>query len=181
VVVRRATVDDAPAIAAIHVRAWQAAYRGIVPAAFLESLSVEDREARWRKNFADQASTMYVAEEPDGVVGWASVGGCRDPDATRATGELWAIYVAPSRWHHGVGRALWVRGKSHLEAAGFSSVVVWVLEDNRPARRFYEAVGFAAEPDQTKVIEIGGAGLREVRLRGLLGVQGNPAPCHPDS
>lgn len=169
-VIRRATVDDALAVATIHVRAWQAAYKGIVPPAFLESLSVEDREARWRKNLTEGASAMYVAEEANGVVGWASVGGCRDPDATPATGELWAIYVAPSRWHHGVGRALWVRARSHLEAARCSNVVVWVLEDNHLARRFYEAVGFAAEPDLTKVIEIGGAGLREVRLRGPLGV-----------
>jgi len=29
--IREATPDDAPAIAAVHVRSWQAAYRGIVP------------------------------------------------------------------------------------------------------------------------------------------------------
>lgn len=167
--VRRATLDDALAIATIHVRAWQAAYQGIVDAAFLDSLSVEEREARWRKNLTEGASAMYVAEGPDGVIGWASVGRCRDPDATPAPGELWAIYVAPDRWHRGIGRALWARGRSHLAGDGFKEVVVWVLEDNRPARRFYEAVGFGVEPDRTKVIDIGGAGLREIRLRGPLG------------
>jgi ribosomal protein S18 acetylase RimI-like enzyme len=169
VTVRRATLDDALAIATIHVRAWQVAYQGIVDAAFLDSLSVEEREARWRKNLTEGASAMYVAEGPDGVIGWASVGRCRDPDATPATGELWAMYVAPDRWHRGIGRALWARGRSHLAGDGFKEVVVWVLEDNRPARRFYEAVGFGGEPDQIKVIDIGGAGLREIRLRGPLG------------
>jgi ribosomal protein S18 acetylase RimI-like enzyme len=170
VIVRPATLDDALAIATIHVRAWQAAYQGIVPAAFLDSLSIEEREVRWRRNLAGDASATYVAAGADGVVGWASVGRCRDPDATSATGELWAIYVAPARWHRGVGQALWARGRSHLAGEGFKDVVVWVLEDNRLARRFYESAGFGGEPEQTKVLDIGGAGVREVRLRAPLGV-----------
>ena len=125
--VRRATLDDALAIATIHVRAWQAAYQGIVAAAFLDSLSVEEREARWRKNLTEGASAMYVAEGPDGVIGWASVGGCRDPDATPTTAELWAIYVAPDRWHRGIGRALWARGgrTSRATASRRSSCGCW--------------------------------------------------------
>jgi L-amino acid N-acyltransferase YncA len=163
--VRRAALDDAPAIAAVHVQAWQAAYKGIVPAAFLDSLSVEERTARWRQNLAEGASTVCVAEASEGVVGWASVGACRDADATAATGELWAIYVAPGCWRHGVGRAMWAWGQSHLEHAGFTSAVVWVLEDNRSARRFYARMGFASAPDATKMVEIGGVSLPEVRLR----------------
>ena len=163
--VRRAGLDDAPAIAAVHVQAWQAAYKGIVPAAFLDSLSVEERTTRWRQNLAVGASTVCVAEASEGVVGWASVGACRDADAPAATGELWAIYVAPGSWRHGVGRAMWAWGQSHLEQAGFTSAVVWVLEDNRSARRFYATVGFVPAPDATKMVEIGGVSLPEVRLR----------------
>src|SRR5262245_18467765 len=37
--VRWATPDDAAAIATVHVHAWQAAYAGILPEAFLRSLS----------------------------------------------------------------------------------------------------------------------------------------------
>jgi len=165
VIVRRAALDDAPAIAAVHVQAWQAAYKGIVPDAFLDALRVEERTTRWRQNLAEGASTVCVAESPEGVVGWASVGACRDADATATTGELWAIYVAPGRWRHGVGRAMWAWGQSHLEQAGFTSAVVWVLEENRSARRFYATVGFVPAPDATKMVEIGGVSLPEVRLR----------------
>jgi ribosomal protein S18 acetylase RimI-like enzyme len=163
--VRRAALDDARAIATIHVHAWQAAYRGIVPAAFLASLSVDEREGRWRKNLAEAGAATLVALDGPEMVGWASVGACRDPDGTPALGELWAIYVTPSRWHGGVGRALWRHGQAHLESTGHQEAVVWVLEDNGQARHFYESVGFAAAPDRAKTVEIGGAALREVRLR----------------
>ena len=41
---RRAVEGDAAAIAAVHVRAWQVAYRGIVADAILDGLTVPDRE-----------------------------------------------------------------------------------------------------------------------------------------
>ena len=46
---RRAGVADAPAIAAITVRAWQGAYRGLISDAILDGLSVERRTAEWQR------------------------------------------------------------------------------------------------------------------------------------
>jgi len=48
VVVRQAAPGDTAAMAALHVRAWRAAYAGLVPDEFLAGLKVEDREAMWR-------------------------------------------------------------------------------------------------------------------------------------
>ena len=47
--VRVATIEDAEAIAAIHLRTWQVAYEGIVPAEFLASLSIRERANMWRR------------------------------------------------------------------------------------------------------------------------------------
>lgn len=162
-VVRRATVDDASAIATIHVTSWQAGYQGIVPEPFLRSLSVEAREARWREILQQEASVTYVVEDPRHIAGWISVGRSRDPEVVPTTGELWAIYVAPADWGRGAGRALWDRGRAHLSESGFLDVTVWVLKDNRRALRFYEAAGFARD-GQERPIEIGGASLPEIRL-----------------
>jgi ribosomal protein S18 acetylase RimI-like enzyme len=167
--VRRARPADARAIASVQVRSWQAAYPGIVPDGFLRSLSVEDRVARWESIFRESASTVFVAEDDDGLVGWISVGPSRDADAPPTTGELWAIYLAPERWREGAGRTLWAHGRAHLVSAGFADVVVWVFEDNQRARRFYERMGFTATPEGTRLMELGGAALREVRLRAPLG------------
>jgi len=50
---------------------------------------------------------------------------------------------------------------------GFTAVVLWVLETNARARRFYEVAGFA--PDGGEQVETFGAvPLREVRYRRAL-------------
>jgi hypothetical protein len=42
--IRRASQSDARAIAEVHVASWRETYRGIVPDAFLDALSVAERE-----------------------------------------------------------------------------------------------------------------------------------------
>jgi hypothetical protein len=90
----------------------------------------------------------------DGVVGWASVGASRDADATATTGELWAI-LAPGRWRHGVGRAMWAWGQSTSRRR--ASERGGVGARGEPLRaHFYATVGFVPAPDATKMVEIGG-------------------------
>ena len=166
--VRPATLEDTRGIATVHVRGWRAAYRDILPRDFLDALDIDEREARWRRNLGETTALTFVAEEAGAVIGWASVGACRDEDATPAIGELWAIYVEPGRWRGGVGRTLWTWGRQRLVERGARDVVVWVLEANHPARRFYETVGFAAAPDRIRMLQIGGARVPEVRMCGAL-------------
>jgi hypothetical protein len=59
-IVRPATVEDAPAIAAIHVRVWQYAYRGIVPDSFLDSLSSERRTDQWMAALSQPGPKVFV-------------------------------------------------------------------------------------------------------------------------
>jgi GNAT superfamily N-acetyltransferase len=134
--VRRATVADALGIAEIHVRAWQVAYRHAFPPEKLDALSVDERAERWRRVLGEE--TVYVAEEGGALLGWASGGTCRDDEAD---GELYGIYVAPDVWGNGAGRALIERVEDDL-AGAHAEAVLWVLEDNPRARRFYELAGW---------------------------------------
>lgn len=166
--VREARPADARAIAAIHVRAWREGYRDLLPAAVLRRLSIARREAFWRKTLHDRAAEMLVAEEQGRLLGWIVVGRSRDADATASTGELWAINVDPPAWGRGAGRALWRAGAERLRAGRFSTVTLWVLADNRRARRFYESLDFAVDGDAQKHFEMGGVQLVEVRMRRTL-------------
>ncbi len=163
--VRAATALDARAIATIHVDAWRAAYAGIVPEAHLQALSIDDRESRWQKLLAAREFETMVAERAGAVIGWATHGKSRDPDAAPGVGELMAIYVAPAAWGSGAGRELWLHARQALLAARFGEATVWVLRDNARAIRFYELAGFVIEPDSDKTVTIGGSPLIEVRLR----------------
>lgn len=166
--IRPATGDDAAAIAAIHVETWRVAYRGIMPDDFLQSLSVEQREASWRASLQDGNSDVWIAETAGRMLGWISMGRSRDADAVATTAEIWAIYVAPGSWRHGVGRALWNVGKTQFESAGFDSVTLWVLRENEKAMKFYRALGFTEDPGKTKIFERSGRKLVEIRLRAAL-------------
>ena len=105
------------------------------------------------------------ADEDNAVLGWISVGGSRDSDASPTTGEVWAIYVDPRHWRRGVGRTLWNHARDTLRDAGFADVTLWVLKENHSALGFYASVGFTAEKGREERIERGGAELVEVRLR----------------
>lgn len=90
--VRRAELADARAIAEVHVRTWQAAYRHAFPAEVLDSLSVDDREDLARQLLARWSEVIWVAEAEGRIVGFAAVGPSRTEDDS---GELYAIYVLP--------------------------------------------------------------------------------------
>jgi len=162
---RPAGPSDADAIARVHVTAWQAAYRDLLPSDVLAALSVERRAARWAADLAGATATVTVtrvALEDGQVCGFASVGPCRDPDL-RDSGawELYAIYLAPTAWGRGIGRDLLAAALREVPA-GVPVVSLWVLEGNARGRRFYEAAGFVAD-GRRQMIEIGGVTVPEVR------------------
>jgi L-amino acid N-acyltransferase YncA len=158
--IREATVADARAIAEVHVTAWRVTYAGIVPAAHLASLSVEERAGRWSKILTGQDGTFtYVAVDEDGqIVGFASGGPQREGDPAYV-GELYAIYLLPDHKGKGYGRRLASTVARRLAREGMPSMLVWVLAENY-ARGFYERLGGALVGEQP--ITIGGAELREV-------------------
>jgi ribosomal protein S18 acetylase RimI-like enzyme len=162
--IRLATGDDASGIAEVQVRGWHAAYRGIIPDSYLETFTVEARTERWRSILAETHHPLWVAEDAGEVRGWISAGPSRDDDARPETGELWALYIHPDHWRSGIGRALWDIALNYLRQAGFSRVTLWVLEENRRGRAFYESVGFGPEPDRVKDYVVGGVAVPEVRL-----------------
>ena len=46
----RATADDAVSLAAVEMASWRAAYRGLMPDAFLDGLSEEAKTEDWRRS-----------------------------------------------------------------------------------------------------------------------------------
>src|SRR5215831_6588589 len=97
--VRRATPEDAARIAAVHVRAWQVAYRGLMPDQLLDSLSVARREEMWRGVTGQDGAGVYVAVDGERVAGFcAVVAPSRDDDAQGDVAEIGAIYVDPDLW-----------------------------------------------------------------------------------
>ena len=164
-VVRAATVADARAIATIRLASWRATYAGIVPAALLDRMDLARNETWIAGRVADpQGQGTLVVEDAEGhVAGYALTGPARDDDAA-GLGELGAIYLDPDARGRGFGRPLLDAALEELAAAGFGTVVLWVLTANASARRFYERAGF--RPDgAVRTLDFDGTPIEEIRCR----------------
>ncbi len=164
---RRATADDAPGLARVHVDSWQVAYRGVVPDSHLQGFTYRRREEAFRRSIAANQEETYLLEDGARPVAILTIGPKRDDDLdAQYTGELWGIYIAPDYWRRGIGRELVQEAERMLQARGHREVVLWVLEGNSAARRFYEAVGFALD-GASKIVELGKP-LKAVRYKKAL-------------
>jgi ribosomal protein S18 acetylase RimI-like enzyme len=146
--VRQASKGDVRRIAEIHVRSWQAAYRGILPDYLLDNLSVSEREQSWNAVLGggDGWLTLVVEKRGTGVTGLCSVATpSRDDGVSEATAEIGALYVAPDHWREGAGGAMLSAALKQLRRQGWREVVLWVLPENRPALAFYDRFGFVVE------------------------------------
>lgn len=141
-VIRVARPEDAGAIARLRVDAWRATYRGMMPDAYLDALSVDDSTGFWRRilEAASPKVSVYVAEEAGGIVGFAS-SNLRDPPKLGFGAELSAIYLRFDRLRQGLGRRLLAAIAAAERSKGADGLVVFVIAGNRGARAFYENMG----------------------------------------
>lgn len=147
-------VADADEVGRVHVRVWQEAYAGLMPAAYLDALDPAAFAEGWRRRLHEPVPGVHtsVARDDDGIVGIATAGPSRDDDPPTPE-ELYAINVLARG--HGTGVA------DGLLAAtiGDRAASLWVVDGNARAIAFYRRHGFAdeggrkPEPD-TGVVEI---------------------------
>ena len=168
---RPAGVEDAAAIARVHVATWRHAYAGIVPAERLRAMDQQRYAARWAQTLSDPGLvTHQVVERGGDLVGFAVGGPYRpqqDADPTEdpgGVGELYAIYVRPEAQGVGVGTRLHDAVLGELGAAGRSEARLWVLEQNTGSRGWYTRRGWMADGAVSQW-NAGGVRLPEVRLR----------------
>jgi GNAT superfamily N-acetyltransferase len=141
--IRPATLDDVDAVAANHVASWQAGYRGILADEVLDNLQVSDRVARWTKVLVDDRpdDALLVVEDDGALHGHAYVAPATQP--IHEGGELISLYLAPSAWGRGYGRALLVAAREAMVALGYETLGLWVLDGNERAQRVYLQDGWA--------------------------------------
>jgi ribosomal protein S18 acetylase RimI-like enzyme len=166
-----ANAGDAQEIARIRILTWRAAYHGIVPQEILDSFDFEEEGRRWQETLANMTAERgaFVARiegtrdpacvEQRRLAGYCFCGTERSQDP-EYDAEIYALYVLPEHQGQGIGRALVQAAMDWLIGQGLTRMLIYVLRENRPARRFYEAVGGSAVREKT--VEIRGAMMVEV-------------------
>ena len=143
--VRPAEPGDAEAMVQLTASGWRSAYRGMVPDSYIERLPISG----WRHDIAaglrspDGDSFTWIADVDGSSAGYCFVAapGREEPEESRVA-ELVAIYVDPSRWGQGLGRALMVSSLEEAARRGYEEIVLWTFERNQRARAFYDQLGW---------------------------------------
>ncbi|MGC2240955.1 MAG: GNAT family N-acetyltransferase [Acidimicrobiia bacterium] len=157
-VIRKPRPDDAADLARVHVVSWQEAYRGLLSQSFLDSIDVTARTEWWERTISTGESSISVGEVDGVVEGFCLSGVSHDP----GWGEIYAIYTTPAMWGTGLGRALLTAGEASMVDRGFQGALLWVLDGNARASRFYERQGWSlAAP--FRIETIGGTEVTERR------------------
>lgn len=155
---REAAVTDCMAVAKVHVQSWKESFRGLLPQAFLEKMSVEKRAKAFEKGFTAESYRMYVAEAQErGIVGFADFGEPRENIGYEA--ELYAIYLLPEFQRRSIGKKLFNLGAEYFARSGKNSMYLSALEVS-PYRSFYEKTG--GQIVGRKQVEIEGAEYEEL-------------------
>lgn len=164
--IRFATPADIPAIARIHVEGWQAAYGGLVDQAYLDSLSVEQRQENWQEWMGSGETSVLLAEIGGLPAGFAAYGRTKTapPGDSKIRplypAEIYALYLLPDFWRQGIGTALIRQAAKNLKEMKMNGMCLWVLDGNHRAKSFYEKT--YGQRVGKKMIAIGPSDLKEV-------------------
>lgn len=142
VTLRPATQADLMAVGALHQRSRVAAYSSFLAPEVLADPTEEAMGRYWVERLTWEAADhrMTVVERDGRLVGFSYLG--PDDEGDPATGLLNAIHLEPDERGRGTGRALMVDALDAMRARGWTRAALWVLDDNAPARRFYERGGW---------------------------------------
>jgi GNAT superfamily N-acetyltransferase len=139
--VRPAALPDATEIASVQTASWQTSYRGILPDSILDTMDPARRVGTRREILQDSGALNLVAYDTThgDLVGFANAGPSRRQG--QLVGELYEIYILDRAKRYGLGRELFDVVTDWCRSRHMATMIVWVLENNTHARRFYEAMG----------------------------------------
>jgi mycothiol synthase len=110
--------------------------------------TAEDLSLREREPWFDPDG-FFLAERDGKLAGfhWTKIHGTADNEnpaapGRQAIGEVYVVGVDPAGQGGGLGRALTLAGLHYLFSRGLPEVMLYVDEDNTPAIRLYESLGF---------------------------------------
>ena len=155
--IRRATADDAAAIASIY-----APYVTDHPVSFETAAPDEDEMARRIGELGNAYPWLVACDDDGAVLGYAYACAFRSRPAYRFSVET-TVYVADGAQRRGIGTLLYRTLLPVLEAQGYAQAIAAITLPNEASVRLHEQLGFHQVGTYEKV----GFKFREWRSVGL--------------
>lgn len=149
--------DDRYSISRVYEESWKYAYKGIIPKSFLDSI----KKGKWAKTIDNPKMHSLIMLDEDEIIGTVSYCSSRFSEMSNY-GEIVSIYLLPDYIGKGYGKVLLKAAINKLVGMGFSDIFLWVLEENKNARHFYEKFVFKLSGRYLND-SIGGKALREIQ------------------
>lgn len=147
--IRQVTQGDAATLASIQTSSWKAAFSHIISAEDMDRCANRDKAtAMYAKLINEGVGNGYIGEIDEKAHCIAYWDKARDTEMI-GYAELICIHSLPDNWRKGYGSRMMDKVLSDMCNAGYKKVLLWVFTDNKRARAFYEARGFAPT-DMTK-------------------------------
>jgi ribosomal protein S18 acetylase RimI-like enzyme len=143
--IRRATAQDAAALAELGAETFAETFAGAYPEADLQAfLAANHTPAKLAAALADPAIAIWVVEQDGRLVGYAQVGppDIPHPEVRPEHGELKRLYLRPEAQGAGLGARLTELALAWMEAEGRTPVWLSVWAHGHAAQQFYARYGF---------------------------------------
>lgn len=160
--------SDALDFAEIHARSWEAAYKDIIPAAYIAEKNAT-RPALWRKILTNENTTKYKISYDGKTAGFIDIDIdiAQDGDLNDDFYELRGIYLHPDYFRMGIGSKAMEFALKTARDKGKKQMVLWVFEENINSINFYKKHGFIAD-GKTEIHACGSKPVNSIRMKRAL-------------
>lgn len=151
--IRKATPNDSPRIAEIHVFSSRCAYKDFIPMEkLINKMTVKNFEENIRNYLSNNIKPfeMYVYEDNNIIKGFMTIGNCTDDDKDNNTFELENIYIDPLFQRQHIGTELINYFIKMAIEQNKKEVTLWATEKNSNAIKFYDRMGFIPDGKRMK-------------------------------
>ena len=152
-VVRSGLAGDYPAIADIHAASWRQTYRGLFPDDCLDDTVPGLMQSHWDKRLQgpEPGAILLVSEDAGQVIGfWYGF-----PES-EGVFEIDNLHVCEGHRGRTIGERLMFQGARMALADGHRAAVLWVIEGNNGALRFYGRLGgITGTPEASEIPALG--------------------------
>ena len=141
--IKKAQLKDIETLSRIHSTSLIAAFGGLFPEEIvMQFFGFERRLKGFAKELEKGQPVNFLVYDEDEAIGILSYGPSRHMEVDDDTIEIWRVYFLPGYWGRGAAAIAMDLIMKKIQEAGYKKVILWVMEENLRARRFYEKSGF---------------------------------------